>query len=453
MPRFNPLSTLAASVALVLFAGAPMAEAANLVEVYQQASQSDPQIREAEANRLATREARPQALATFLPQASATADYAVENRGGVVSAGGGTGGGGLTQNGTTRGGTYGIGITESFNLPAAWRSLKRTDYQLAQAELTYQAAQQSLIVRVAQRYFNVLQARDSLASAQASLDAYNRQLEQQEKRFEVGLAAITDVQEARAARDSANAQVISAKRVLATNQQLLRELTGEGFEMLAAPGEDMPLKTPEPENEDQWVTKAMEANLDLLSSRISLELATHDLGSQRTNRFPTVTLGAGYTNSNTYLDTDFNDADNSWNKYASIGISVPIFSGGAVSSQIRQAVYTQRAARERVERVTRETDRGTRDNFLGVQSSISQVQAYKQALESARLALEATRAGFEVGTRTNIDVLNSQRQLQSAEASYLQSRYTYIQNLISLKQVAGSLNPADLEEINGWLTQ
>jgi outer membrane protein len=359
----------------------------------------------------------------------------------------------LTRAGTTHGGTYGLSVTESVNIPAALRAYKRADYVLAQAELTYQAAQQDLIVRAATRYFSVLAARDSLLSAETSLDAYNRTLEQQEKRFEVGLAAITDVQEARAARDAATAQVIAAKRVLATNQQLLRELTGEGFEMLSTLGEDMPLRTPEPENEDQWVARAMEGNLDLLSSRIAFDLATHDLGTQRTNRWPTLTLGAGYTNSNTYLSDDFNDADNSWRKYASIGISVPIFSGGAVSSQIRQAVYNQRAARERVERVTRETDRATRDFFLSVQSSISQVQANRQALESSRLALEATRAGFEVGTRTNIDVLTSQRTLQTVEAAYLQSRYTYIQNLISLKLAAGTLNPADLQEINGWLVQ
>lgn len=445
--RLHALSAAAVAIALAANAGA-----ANLIEVYQRASQSDPQIREAEANRLATREARPQALAGFLPQVEATGAYTDSSVGGSASAlsGGGTGGG-TTLGG--RGGTYGLAVTEQFNLPQTWRSLKRTDYQLAQAEVVYRSAQQDLAVRVAQRYFGVLQARDSLASAEASLEAFNRQLEQSDKRFEVGLSAITEVQEARASRDSAAAQVISAKRELATAQQLLRELTGEGFETLAAPGDDMPLKVPEPQSEEQWVNTSLERNLALQNSRLNLELATHDVGTARTGRWPTLSLSAGYTNSNRYVDTDFGDASNGWEKYASVGITVPIFSGGSVSSQIRQAVYLERAAREQVEQTTRETDRGARDAFLGMQSSISQVQAYRQALESARTALEATRAGFEVGTRTNIDVLNSQRQLQSAEATYLQSRYQYIQNIITLKQVAGTLSVADLEEINGWLTR
>lgn len=448
--RFHSIRALAALSAISFAASA---DAANLIEVYQRASQSDPQIREAEANRLATREARPQALASFLPQAEATGSYSDTTIGGSSSALTSGGTGAVTGVGNTRGGNYGLSLTESFNLPQTWRSLKRTDYQLAQAEVTYQTAQQSLVVRVAQRYFNVLQARDSLASAQASLEAYNRQLEQADKKFEVGLSAITDVQEARASRDSAAAEVITAKQTLATNQQLLRELTGEGFETLAAPGDDMPLKTPEPASEDQWVNRALEMNLDLQNSRLTLELATHDVGTARTGRYPTISLSAGYTNSNRYTNTDFGDASNGWEKYASLGVTVPIFSGGSVSSQIRQAVYLERAARERVEQTTRETERGTRDAFLSVQSSISQVQAYKQALESSRTALEATRAGFEVGTRTNIDVLTSQRQLQAAEASYLQSRYQYIQNVLTLKQVSGALSPADLQEINGWLTR
>lgn len=451
--RFRSRVALAAAIAISLATGA---DAANLLDVYQRASQSDPQIREAEANRLATREARPQALAGFLPTAEATGDYTVNQRGGNATPAASQTGSiseQLSSAGTTRGGSYGLSITESFNLPETWRSLKRTDYQLAQAEITYQSAQQDLVVRVAEAYFGVLEARDTLASAEASLEAYNRQLEQADKKFEVGLSAITDVQEARASRDSAASEVISAKRTLASAQQQLRELTGEGFETLAAPGDDMPLRMPQPESEEQWVNQSLERNLDLQNNRISLALASHDVGTARAGRWPTISLSAGYTNDNSYLNTDFGETDNSWRKYASLGISVPIFSGGSVSSQIRQAVYQERAARERVEQATREAERGTRDAYLSVQSSISQVQANRQALESARTALEATRAGFEVGTRTNIDVLNSQRQVQSAEATYLQSRYQYIQNLITLKQTAGTLSAADLEEINGWLTR
>ncbi|MGE0115550.1 MAG: TolC family outer membrane protein [Steroidobacteraceae bacterium] len=434
--------------------GSTHVNAASLLDVYDQAAQSDPVIRAAEATRLANREARPQALALFLPYISANASWAGTTYGSDTSVVNGQTVGLAT---TTRGGSWGLSAVESINLPSMLRSLKRTDYVLAQADLTYHAAEQNLAVRVAQRYFNVLAAEDVLSAAQSSLDALNQQLERAEKRFEVGLSAVTDVQEARASRDRASATVISAKRTLATNEELLREITGSMLDDLAAPGDDMPLISPDPQSEDEWVQKAMDGNMDLAASRISLDLATHDVGSQKLNRFPTVTLGANYRNSNAYSDFKALGSDNTTNAWSgtwfSVGISVPIFTGGETSSLIRESVYLQRAARERLEQSTRETERAARDAYLGVQSSISQVQANKQALESSRLALQATEAGFDVGTRTTIDVLNSRNALLIAEQNYAQSRYDYITNLITLKTVTGSLTREDLQQINGWLTR
>jgi outer membrane protein len=438
------------TLALILaVSGAGPVHAASLMDVYDQAAQSDPTIRAAEATRLATREARPQAWSNFLPDISANASWSGTAAGGLASS--------SNIPGTVRGGSWGLTAVESVNLPSMLRSLQRTDFVLAQADLTYHSAEQNLAVRVALRYFNVLAAEDSLSAAQSSLEALNQQLERAEKRFEVGLSAITDVQEARASRDIANATVISAKRTLATNVELLREITGSMLDKLAAPGDDMPLISPDPQSEDQWVQKALEGNLDLANNRINLDLATHDVGSQKLTRFPTLTLGANYRNSNIYNNRDlagFDTTGNSWSgTWFSAGISVPIFSGGQTSSLIRQAVYTQRAARERLEQSTRETERAARDAYLGVQSSIIQVQANKQALESSRLALQATEAGFDVGTRTTIDVLNSRNLLLSAEQSYAQSRYNYITSLITLKTVTGNLTRDDLLQINSWLTR
>jgi outer membrane protein len=435
----HTLSLVVAS-ALVTFTSA---HATTLLDVYDQAAQSDPTIRAAAATRLASRESRPQAIASFLPDISANLGWS-----GSKSSNGKT-------SSTTRGGSWGISATESINLPNVLRSLNRTDYTLAQADLTYHSAELNLITRVATRYFNVLSAKDALKAAQSSLESLNQQLERAEKRFEVGLAAITDVQEARASRDSANSRVISAKRTLATNQELLREITGANLDDLAAPGEDMPLLTPDPQSADEWAQKAMNGNIDLASSRLSLDISTFDLGTQKLNRFPTLTIGANYTNSNAYSDFEvFNDPTNTWKgTWLSAGISVPLFSGGEVSSKIRQSVYQQRAAREKLEQVTRETERSARDAYLGLQSSIAQVQANKQALESSRLALQATEAGFNVGTRTTIDVLTSRNNLLTAEQNYASSRYSYINNLITLKTVTGTLTRDDLQLINSWLTQ
>ncbi len=444
--------TLSLVVASALITFVP-AQATTLLDVYDQAAQSDPTIRAAAATRLANREARPQALASFLPNISANLNWA-----GTATGQQDTSGMSATTwtNTSTRGGSYSITATESINLPNFLRSLNRTDYSLAQADLTYQNAELSLITRVATRYFNVLSAKDALKAAESSLESLNQQLERAEKRFEVGLAAITDVQEARASRDSASSKVISAKRTLATNQELLREITGASLDNLAAPREDMPLFTPDPQSADEWAQKAMNGNIDLASSRINLELANYDLGTQKLANYPTITLGANYTNSDAYKDLDLFSSSNShsWKgTWLSAGVNVPIFSGGSVTSKIRQSVYQQRAARENLEATTRATERGARDAYLGLQSAIAQVQANKQALESSRLALQATEAGFNVGTRTTIDVLTSRNNLLTAEQSYAASRYSYITSLITLKTVSGTLTRDDLQLINSWLTQ
>ena len=453
--RTSPLK-LSMIIAIALTS---IASATSLLDVYDQAAQSDPTIRAAEANRLASREARPQAFAAFLPNISANIGWAGTSSGGDALVASSSGMGATTSTtttSTTRGGTYGISATESINLPNFLRSLKRTDYTLAQADLTYHNAELSLITRVATRYFNVLSALDSLKAAQSNLESLNQQLERAEKRYEVGLAAITDVQEARASRDSANSRVILAKRTLATNQELLREITGVAAESLAAPSDDMPLITPEPQNEDEWVQKAFSGNIDLASSRLSLETATFDVGTQKLTRFPTLTLGANYSNKDTYSNFDIfsNTTTHNWSStWLSAGISVPLFSGGSITSKIRQSVYQQRAARENLEQVTRATERAARDAYLGLQSSISQVQANKAALESSRLALQATEAGFNVGTRTTIDVLTSRNNLLTAEQNYASSRYNYITSLITLKTATGELTREDLQLINSWLTQ
>ncbi|MGD9841752.1 MAG: TolC family outer membrane protein [Steroidobacteraceae bacterium] len=440
--QFNRQLALAITTVLVMGSS----HATSLLDVYDQAAQSDPTIRAAEATRLASREARPQALAAFLPDISANAGWA-----------GTTSGSDGNLSSTSRGGSWGITATESINLPTILRSLERTDYTLAQADLTYHSAELNLITRVATRYFNVLSAKDSLKAAESSLEALNQQLERAEKRFEVGLAANTDVQEARASRDSANSLVILAKRTLATSQELLREITGTSLDDLAAPSDDMPLITPDPQSADEWVQKSMSGNIDLASSRLALETATHDLGTQKLTRFPTLTLSANYSNSNAYSDLKAfgsNNTTNNWTgTWFSAGVSVPLFTGGETNSKIRQNVYLQRAARERVEQVSRETERGARDAYLGLQSAIAQVQANKQALESSRLALQATEAGFDVGTRTTIDVLNSRNNLLTAEQNYFSSRYSYITSLITLKTVSGSLTREDLQLINSWLIQ
>ena len=458
-----------AACGISLFAQA--AAGADLLEVYQRALQNDPIIREADANRLASRESKPQALAALLPQLEASGGYSkvdqefsrtqlqrlAEDETELIPVT-------ITTDSDTDGYQYSIQLRQTLFRWDQWAALKRADAEVAQAEADYRAAQQDLIQRTAQRYFEVLAAQDTVEAAQATQEAFSRQLEQADKRFEVGLIAITDVQESRAAHDQAVANVIQAKRALATAQELLRELTGEPFDTLAAPVDEMPLQSPDPESEEQWVTAALDQNLRVISARLATDIAKQDVRAARSGHYPAIDLVASRG------DQDFDGtqisrsgagdagiespADQSQTT-DSIGIQVtfPIYSGGATSSRVRQRVYLHRAARERLERTARETERATRDAYLGVLSEMSRVQALRQALQSSSTALQATEAGFEVGTRTTVDVLDARRQLFDAQTNYSRSRYDYILNVLQLQLATGTLSGADLEDINKLLEE
>ncbi|MFO7277329.1 MAG: TolC family outer membrane protein [Pseudomonadota bacterium] len=459
-------------VALLSLALGGTAAAEDLLTVFQDALQNDPAIREADANRRAAREARPQAWANLLPQISASASrqesrtdgfferpQELRDTGQILL---------LRSEGeeepTTK--RWSVDLRQRVFSWADWMTLRRSAHEVAQAEADYQAAQQDLIVRVAERYFDVLAARDAVEAEQAALEAISRQLEQAEKRFEVGLIAITDVQEARAARDSASAAVIAAKRRLATAEELLREITNRQYETLARPGEDLPLTPPNPADPERWVEVSMNQNLALISSRLAADIARENVRVAFGGHLPTIDLVAGRT----HLEQDSAQtfeasppvrpdpvtvpySQESDDKSISLQINIPIFSGGGTQSRVRQSQYRWIAARERVVRVSRETERAARDAYLGVLSEIARVNALRQALESSQTALKATEAGYEVGTRTAVDVLVARRQLVQAQTDYLRSRYDYILNVIRLRLAAGDLTPETVAEINAWLRE
>ena len=449
--RIATARTLAAMALL----GAPAAFGASLLDVYQRALQSDPLIREAEATRLASREARPQAWAALLPQVNGSGSLTKSNTEGSQVIPGTTNVIDSTTDSTSK--RYGASLNQTIFRWDQWASVQRADKQVALAEATYLAATQDLAVRVAQRYFSVLASQDALDASAAAAEASARQLEQAEKRFEVGLIAITDVQDARAERDRTAADVISAKRALATNQELLREITDEPVDALAAPGDDMPLNPPEPASPEDWIGVAMENNLSLVAARLNADIASKNVAVARSGHLPTLDLSGSYNKSDSDTETTIGTlpptsrTTSQDSKSIALLLNVPIFSGGATQSRVRQQVYTFRAARERVERTSRETERSARDNYMGVVSNIARVQALKQAYESSRTAMQATQAGYEVGTRTSVDVLISQRALYSAQTAYLKSRYDYINSVIALKQAAGLLTKDDVVEINSWL--
>jgi outer membrane protein len=458
---------------LTLFAfclGAASAPAADLLAVYQRALQNDPQLREAEATRLATLEAKPQALSALLPQLSGS---------GTVTRQHDTGSTNTTQPVSTGGpGTptvlesfpfdgrvsttthrYGVDLKQNIFRWENWVALQRADAQVAQAEADYQAAQQDLIQRVAQRYFDVLAAQDDLEAQQAALISIQHQLDQAESRFQIGLIAVTDVEEARAAHDSGAAAVIAAKRTLASAQELLREITGDAFDSLARPIEPFELASPDPVSEDRWVEMALQQNLALVSSRLAADIARENVSAARGGHYPSLDLVGSRYKLNTNGTDTFTDGTSAGGttldqNQRSIGLQLtfPIYSGGMVSSQVRQAVYQHRAAKERVERVARQTEHDARDSYLGVLSEISRVKALRRAVESNATALRATESGYEAGTRTAVDVLQSRRLWVQAQTDYSRSRYDYVLNVLKLQLAAGTLSQQSLEKINSLLT-
>jgi outer membrane protein len=347
------------------------------------------------------------------------------------------------------------------------KTLKQADKRVAQAETTYEAAKQDLTTRVATRYFAVLAAEDNLASARSAREAISRQLEQAQRRFEVGLIAITDVQQSQAGYDTAVATEIQAQQTLATAHEFLREIIGEDVARLAGPKEDFPLRTPDPMSPEEWVRRALSDNLTLNAQRLALDIANDQIEIDRGSRLPKLSLSANYQDGQSdRTQTVYYPGPNilcavspctsfsptmPTNKTWSIDLRFPLYSGGYNSAKIQQSVYNSRLTEQTLERITRQTERQTRDSYLTVLSDISRVRALRQSVESNRTALRATEAGFEVGTQTTVDVLVAQNALRLAETDYSQSRYNYLLAAMALKQASGSLNEQDVMEVDSFL--
>jgi outer membrane protein len=452
----RPLAILAVAAAMA----GPASAADSLLDIYQRALQNDPTIREAEAQYLALAEVKPQARAALMPSLSVGATLGnqyTDTAGGVII--GGTAQGTRSIFDVDSHG-WNINLTQTIFDWARYATLKQADKRVARAETDYEAAKQALLIRVATAYFNVLAAKDTLASAVSAREAIARQLEQAQRRFEVGLIAITDVQQSQAGFDDAVATEIQSQRLLATSFEQLREIIGDLVMELAAPSDELPLLSPDPASPEQWVKTALSQNLTLLSSRLAAEVAEYDIDIQKGSRLPTVNLQASYTNSTSdRLSTIYQAGvpfsslipqqpeGHSWQ----LNVQFPLFAGGLNHSRVQQSVYYHRVATEELDRIGRQTERQTRDAYLGVISEIQRVRALKQSVESNRTALRATEAGFEVGTQTTVDVLTAQRNLSTAETTYSRSRYDYIINVLTLKQAAGNLSVTDVEQVDGWL--
>ena len=442
----RPNSLLVRLVGFTLaFAGSICDARNDLLSILEIAEQMDPEYREAQAQALSVAENVPQAKAAlFLPTLSFSTGTArvrqdIENAstfgtGGRISF--------ATEN-------YRIDLSQPIYHHDRFIALKQADKRLQQAQLEVLAARQELMIRVSERYFDVLAARDNLDFAQAEKESLLRQLEQAQQRFDVGLIAITDVQEAQAGYDRALASEISALNQVENTNEALREVTESYHIDLAPLGDTLPLVVPEPIDIEAWTQTALTKNLELTAAELASQIARDEIQMQHAQHFPTldVTGGHGWNKQGgRFGSTSVTQGD------IGIELNLPIFEGGRTVSRTRQAEHDHRVALERLEQTHRAVYRQTREAYLGVVSQISSVKALRQAVISSETALESTRAGFEVGTRTAIDVVAAERGLSQARRDYARSRYDYILETLRLKQAAGSLRPEDIAIANSWLT-
>jgi len=416
--------------------------AQDLITVYGLALERDAQLQIAEANYLAAVQALPIARSGRKPQVFFNANGSVRESDNSET--------GDNDNQTIG---YSLSLSQSLYDNETAGNINAAEAN-SEAELArLQAARQDLVLRVAEVYFAILAAQDNVDFAYAERTAIARQLEQAQKRFEVGLIAITDVHEAQARFDSAEAQAILAENILENAYQAQAVITGDtSIRNVARLGVNLALSLPEPANADSWVELAFKNNRDLIAAQQDLNAARFERDKRSKRGYPTLDLFASYADNDVEDDGPLGDSQQE-DLTVGIEFEMPLYTGGRISAEQAESESQYRAAQSNVLLQNRLASQLSRIVFGDVVSGISQVKALKQALDSSNIALEATQAGFEVGTRTSVDVLVSLRETFRAQRDYASSRYEFLLNNLRLKQAAGILQEDDLFTINRSLIQ
>ncbi|KQH84922.1 MULTISPECIES: outer membrane channel protein TolC [Vibrio] len=415
------------------------ASADDLAQIYDQAKQNDPQLLSAAAQRDAAFEAINSSRSSLLPQINLTAGYNI-NRSDVD----------LRDSDKL---SAGINFSQELYDRSSWVSLDTSEKQARQADAQYADTQQSLMLRVAQAYFDVLSAQDNLEFVRAEKAAVGRQLEQTKQRFEVGLSAITDVHDAQAQYDTVLADEVLAENALINSYESLREITGQEHTNLSVLDTNRFSTSRTADSMEALIEKAQEKNLSLLSARISQDVAKDNISLASSGHLPSLTLDGGYN-----YGREYNDNYSSYNTYhenndfnIGLNLTIPLYSGGNVSSQTKQAEYAYVAASQDLEAAYRSVVKNVRAYNNNINASIGSVRAYEQSVISAQSALDATEAGFDVGTRTIVDVLDATRTLYSVKKNLSDARYNYIISVLQLRQAVGTLSEQDIVDVNAGL--
>jgi len=423
--------------------------AADLMEVYQLARASDPQLAAAEARRLSAGQNVPLARSALLPQINGSADTTRGSTDGTVFSE--ELDRDVNYSSDSRNHGYGINVQQSVYRHSNYMNLRAARFQAARGISDYDAALDSLLYRVAEAYFGVLTAQSNVTSAEAEERAVGRQLEQADQRFEVGLTAITDVHEARARFDGARAATILARNALDDAFEALIEITGKPLAAIEPLKPEITLAPPQPADSEEWVSIAIANSPSLASQQNAVDAASANAKSAWAEHLPYLSFGGTFGKTYSGGDVGLFSLRDPENTSMNLTLNVPLFSGGYTTARHRQAIYDRDTTADILEQTRRATIRQTRSAYRSAVAGVSEVEARKQALVSAQSALEATQAGFEVGTRTIVDVLLSQQQQFAAEREYARARHAFILSNLRLKQSAGTIDVADIQAVNAML--
>jgi outer membrane protein len=442
-----------APISAALLLANPVARAADLLEIFRMAQSADAQYAAARAAWSAGQEKLPQGLSGLLPSASISAntqwnDRETNSRDPSVPS--------STNQFNSNSAT--ISVTQPLYRPQNYTAYQQSKSQVVQSDATFAQAAQDLLLRVAQAYFDVLLAQDTIVFAQAQLTAIGRQLEQAKRNFEVGTATITDTHEAQSRYDLTVSLEITAKNDLEIRKRQLELVIGRAAPGISPLGPKFSPRFPEPNDPGVWVETAGTNNPQVRVSQASLDFATKEVERNRSGHRPTLDAFASYTDSGSGLGTTGTGGGTTGlsgvdtrTGVVGLQLAIPIYQGGLISSRVREALANEERARQDLENARRTARLTAQQTFLGVATGVSQVRALEAALVSSQSSLASTRLGQEVGIRTILDVLNAEQQLSQTRRDLAQAKYNYILALLRLKAAAGQLSEHDLAQVNAWL--
>lgn len=438
-----PKRFICAGILSFVSASTAYADTYDLSQMYKSAISYDAEIAAAESGYYAQKEQENTALSGLLPQLNASASTAFVDR--DVSKGN-------TSSDSFQSTTYGLSLSQPlFSMPE-WYNLNSAEFGTAAAEAEYLRAKQDLILKVAEAYFDVLRANEDLTASRALETAVKRQYEQAKEQFDVGLIAITDVHEAKASYDASQTTRIRAEGSLTIARETLARITGQYATKLETLDEDYPISIDPTNNIQSWVNSALENNLSVIAANFNVKSLESNYKSQRAVHYPTLTLTAGYEDSDNDRENLSPFETQAEQSNVALNLNIPLYSGGATQAATKQARFLAEQAKHQLTSAQRAAEIETRSEFINLRTNVQTVESLRQNIVSRESALEATKEGYNVGTRNIVEVLDAERNYFTALRDYASARFDFVISSLKVKRAAGSLHEKDIEEINKHLS-